>query len=55
VSFELFNEGGKTRLRLAHAGLQAFAPETNPDSAPGNFLAGWTALTDLLKDFLASA
>jgi hypothetical protein len=55
VSFELFNEGGKTRLRLTHVGLQAFAPETNPDSATGNFLAGWTALTDLLKDFLASA
>jgi hypothetical protein len=38
VSFELFDEGGKTRLRLTHVGLQAFAPETNPDSAPGNSL-----------------
>ena len=31
------------------------APKTKPDFAPGNYLAGWTALTDLLKDFLASA
>ena len=43
VSFELFNEGGKTRLRLTHVDLETFAPETNPDFAPGNFLAGWTA------------
>ena len=55
MSFELFDEGGKTRLHLTHVGLETFAPETNPDFAPGNFLAGWTALTDLLKDFLASA
>ena len=54
-SFELFDEGGKTRLRLTHVGLETFAPETNPDFARGNFLADWTALTDLLKDFLASA
>ena len=55
VSFELFDEGGKTRMRLTHVGLETFAPETNPDFARGNFLAGWTALTDFLKDFLASA
>jgi hypothetical protein len=36
-------------------GLERFAPETNPDFARGNFLAGWTALTDLLKDFLEFA
>jgi hypothetical protein len=43
---------------LTHVGLETFAPETNPDFARGNFLAGWRALTDLLKDvldFLASS
>ena len=39
LSFELFNKRGKTRLRLTHVGLVTFASETNPDYAPGNFLA----------------
>ena len=41
VTFELFPEAGKTRLRLTHAGLGDF-PSDNPDFAPGNFAAGWT-------------
>ena len=51
VSFELFDEGGKTRLRLTHVGLETFAPETNPDFARGNFLAGWRGLDRLAKGF----
>ena len=38
-----------------HSGDSVVSFETNPDFARGNFLAGWAALTDLLKDFLASA
>src|SRR3954470_15596144 len=30
VSFELFDEGGKTRIRLTHEGLESF-PATNRD------------------------
>jgi uncharacterized protein YndB with AHSA1/START domain len=41
VSWELFNEGDKTRLKLTHAGLETF-PQDNPDFAPHNFVKGWT-------------
>jgi uncharacterized protein YndB with AHSA1/START domain len=40
VTFELFPEGGKTRLVLTHAGLETF-PANNPDFAKKNFEAGW--------------
>ena len=43
VTFELFDEGGKTRLTLTHAGLETF-PKENPDLAKHNFVAGWTDL-----------
>jgi uncharacterized protein YndB with AHSA1/START domain len=43
VSFELFPEGNKTRLRLTHEGLETF-PINNPDFAKKNFVAGWTEL-----------
>lgn len=43
VTFELFAEGDKTRLRLTHAGLETF-PVSNPDLAKENFAAGWTAI-----------
>jgi uncharacterized protein YndB with AHSA1/START domain len=47
VTFELFPEEGKTRLRLTHEGLHTF-PKT-PAYARTNFLRGWTSLigTDL--------
>jgi uncharacterized protein YndB with AHSA1/START domain len=41
VTFELFPEDGSTRLRLTHSGLETF-PESNPDLAKKNFVAGWT-------------
>lgn len=43
VTFELFEEGDQTRLRLTHKGLETF-PADEPDFARKNFEAGWTAL-----------
>ena len=53
VTFELFPEGNKTRLKLIHAGLETFPPTPNNDFAKENFEAGWTELIGkLLKDYL---
>ena len=41
VTFELFAEGDKTRLKLTHEGLESF-PAANKDFARENFVAGWT-------------
>lgn len=41
VTFELFDEGSSTRLKLTHAGLETF-PANNPDFAKENFAEGWT-------------
>jgi uncharacterized protein YndB with AHSA1/START domain len=41
VSFELFEEGNKTRLKLTHKGLETF-PANNPDFAKESFAGGWT-------------
>ena len=50
VSFELFPEGERTRLKLTHEGLETF-PADNPDFENKNFVAGWTAIigTNLKK------
>lgn len=40
VSFELFEEGNKTRLKLTHEGLETF-PANNPDFAKESFAGGW--------------
>jgi len=54
VTFELFSEGGRTRLKLTHTGLDTF-PKT-PAFASSNFERGWNALIgDSLKDYLDSA
>jgi uncharacterized protein YndB with AHSA1/START domain len=45
VTFELFPEGDKTRLRLSHAGLETFPVATNPDFAKKNFEMGWNEIT----------
>ena len=51
VTFELFEEGDKTRLKLTHAGLDSFPPI--PEFAEKNFVAGWTELIGtLLKNYL---
>lgn len=41
VTFELFDEGPATRLKLTHEGLETF-PENNPDFAKESFMEGWT-------------
>jgi uncharacterized protein YndB with AHSA1/START domain len=52
VTFELFDEGNKTRLKLTHSGLDTF-PANNPHFAKKNFEAGWSDLTGvLLRDYL---
>lgn len=51
VTFELFPEGEKTRLKLTHAGLDTFP--ANADFAKENFAAGWTDIIGRsLKEFL---
>lgn len=51
VTFELFDEGDKTRLRLTHAGLETFP--TIPAFAKENFDQGWTAIIgSSLKNYL---
>jgi uncharacterized protein YndB with AHSA1/START domain len=52
VTFELFAEGNKTRLKLTHEGLETF-PASNPDFAKENFAEGWTYLIGTsLKKFI---
>ena len=55
VTFELFPEGNKTRLKLTHAGLETF-PHDNPDFAKENFMEGWTSIIGtFLKEYLDKA
>ena len=51
VTFELFSECNKTRLKLTHTGIETF-PKT-PAYARKNFEAGWTVIIGSeLKQFL---
>jgi uncharacterized protein YndB with AHSA1/START domain len=51
VTFELFAESNKSRLRLTHEGLETF-PKI-PAFARANFVKGWTALIgSSLKEFI---
>ena len=43
VSFELFEEGQKTRLKLIYTGIETIAVN-GLDFAKENFVAGWTYL-----------
>ena len=55
VTFELFPEGDKTRLKLTHADLDTF-PADNPDMAKESFMAGWTEIIGTnLKNYLEGA
>ncbi len=52
VTFELFDAGETTRLKLTHTGLETF-PQNNPDLARHNFVAGWTDIIGRsLKEYL---
>src|SRR5215813_7486140 len=53
VTFELFDEGDKTRLRLTHEGLETFPRTINGDFAKENFVEGWNyILNKSLNDYL---
>lgn len=52
VSFELFEEGKKTKLKLSHSGLESFK-DAGADFAPEKFAEGWAyILGTSLKGFL---
>ncbi|MCC8424267.1 SRPBCC domain-containing protein [Mucilaginibacter sp. UR6-11] len=51
VTFELFDEGDKTRLVLTHSQLAEIA-KGSPMYAREKFLGGWTYLAGKLDDFL---
>lgn len=52
VTFELFDEGLQTKLKLTHEGLDTF-PADNPDLAKTNFVQGWTwIIGTALKEYL---
>jgi len=53
VTFELFAEGEKTKLKLTHTGLETFPPTATNAFTKGNFIEGWTYITGtLLKQFI---
>ena len=54
VTFELFAEGDKTRLKLTHAGTETFPKKAA--YARENFETGWTRLIDTeLRQFVEQA
>jgi uncharacterized protein YndB with AHSA1/START domain len=50
VTFELFVDENKTKLRLTHEGLETFSK--TPAYARKNFEAGWTSITSELQKFV---
>ncbi|HEU5163936.1 MAG TPA: SRPBCC family protein [Chitinophagaceae bacterium] len=53
VTFELFSDGNKTKVRLSHTGLESFPVTSNKDFAKENFMEGWTYIIGTgLKDYL---
>ena len=54
VTWELFAEDGKTRLKLTHEGIERIA-EYGPAFAKENFAKGWTQIVGTsLKEFVES-
>ncbi|MBQ0736104.1 SRPBCC family protein [Aquimarina celericrescens] len=52
VTFDLYKEGNKTRVKLTHSGIATF-PQDNTDFDIKNFENGWTELLKkLLKNHL---
>ena len=55
VTFELFDEGGKTRVKLTHEGLESFPVTEYKDFAKENFMGGWTYIIGTsLKRYLST-
>jgi uncharacterized protein YndB with AHSA1/START domain len=53
VTFELFPEGMKTKLKLTHAGLETFPSATNKDFTKESFAGGWEHIIGKqLKEYL---
>jgi uncharacterized protein YndB with AHSA1/START domain len=53
VTWELFPEGEKTKVKLTHAGLETFPKTASNAFAKENFVAGWTHITGIsLKEFV---
>ena len=53
VTWELSDEGGKTKVKLTHEGLETFPVTPASDFAKANFVEGWTYITGVsLKEFL---
>lgn len=53
VTWELFEEGNATRVKLTHEGLEKIAHH-GPAFAPNNFAEGWNAIIGTsLEEFLA--
>jgi uncharacterized protein YndB with AHSA1/START domain len=46
VTWELTDMGGKTKVKLTHAGVETFSPI--PDFAKKNFEAGWSEIVGTL-------
>ena len=52
VTFELYPEGEKTRLKLTHEGLESF-PSNSSEFSRESFSAGWTEIIGkMLKNYL---
>lgn len=52
VTFELFPEGNKTKIKLTHSGIEAIAVN-GPDFSKENFSMGWTSIIGTnLKDYV---
>ena len=52
VTWEIFDEGDKTRVRLTHAGLHTF-PQNRKDFSRESFTAGWTHIVGIsLKEYV---
>ncbi|MEP6612297.1 MAG: SRPBCC domain-containing protein [Mucilaginibacter sp.] len=51
VTWEIFDEGDKTRVKLTHAGLETFP--AIPEFAKENFVMGWTEIVGrMLKEYI---
>jgi len=53
VTFELFQEGNKTRLKLTHTGLESFPVDEVPEFKKENFVEGWNHIIGTsIKEFI---